>query len=269
MIYQLDKSIQQHFSQNKTFDEIMALTGTTVRDKDGRHTFEFTLGDKAYFIKIFHGIGWKEIFKELSKGRLPILNAANEWRTINRLHQLGINTMTTMACGVRSFNPAGQESFLITKKIENTTTLKDLCAVWPQQRPSFRFKCYLLSEVANMVKRLHQSGINHRDLYICHFRIKLDDIETQKPPLYLMDLHRAQRRNAVPMRWLVKDLGALYFSAADIGLTKTDWLRFIKTYTGKPLRQVFKEQDNLWHQVRLRAEKFYRRDWKRPMPQHF
>ncbi|MST95429.1 MAG: hypothetical protein EXS33_09230 [Pedosphaera sp.] len=40
--------------------------------------------------------------------------------------------------------------------------------------------------------------------------------------LFVIDLHRAQLRDRVPARWLVKDLGGLLFSALDCGLTRRD-----------------------------------------------
>ena len=80
-----------------------------------------------------------------------------------------------------------------------------------------------------------------------------------------MDLHRAQLRPAIPRRWRVKDIGALYFSAADIGLTRRDLLRFMRLYTGKPLRRTLTEDAAFWRAVTSRAGKFYRREWKREM----
>jgi hypothetical protein len=59
------------------------------------------------------------------------------------------------------------------------------------------------------------------------------------------------------------------FSAADIGLTRTDYLRFIKYYSGKSLRQELTENQNLWERTYSRAKRFYQREWKRSMPSIF
>ncbi|HEX6267077.1 MAG TPA: hypothetical protein VFZ81_09300, partial [Burkholderiales bacterium] len=72
-------------------------------------------------------------------------------------------------------------------------------------------------------------------------------------------------RDSIPRRWRIKDIGALYFSAADIGLTRRDLLRFVRLYTGKPLRQSLQEDAAFWRAVTRRAEKFYWREWKRAM----
>ena len=108
-----------------------------------------------------------------------------------------------------------------------------------------------------MSAQLHRNGINHRDLYICHFLLKqaefdaLTDVNDLQ--LYLIDLHRVQIRKRVPRRWLVKDLAALYFSSMDLGLTQRDFFRFIRDYTGGNLRAALNENRSLWQVVERKA----------------
>jgi heptose I phosphotransferase len=86
----------------------------------------------------------------------------------------------------------------------------------------------LLERLARISKKMHNSGMNHRDYYLCHFLMPKDDsIALCDKPLYLIDLHRAQLRASVPKRWQVKDIGGLYYSALNIGLTRNDALRFV------------------------------------------
>ena len=49
--------------------------------------------------------------------------------------------------------------------------------------------------------------------------------------------------------WRVKDLGALFFSALDCGLTRRDLLRFIQLYSGKPWRDCLSAESDLWRRV--------------------
>lgn len=254
------------------FETVAALEGDTVRHKEGRRTFKTRIGDRNYFVKHHQGIGWKEVTKELTQFRLPITSAHNEYRAIKAIQQLGISTTNPVAIGVRGINPAHTESFLITDAIENSITLQDLTSTWPQQKPALDFKRALIREVAHIARAMHGDGINHRDFYLCHFRIDQEITQTQDSKdvkLHLMDLHRAQIRAKVPRRWLVKDLGALLFSAADIGLTRTDILRFITQYTGRRASQELRENHTFWNEVYRRASKFYQRDWNRKMPPLF
>lgn len=242
--------------------------GTIYRDKEGRRTLRFEYQARAYFLKLHQGVGWKEIVKNLAQGRLPVLGAENEYRAIRALEHLQIDTLSIAAYGRRGCNPATQLSFLLTDELQNVESLEDFCARWPQQPPAFALKKKLVERVATITRMLHENGINHRDFYLCHLMLQIDSgpitgpsIDTRR--LHVMDLHRAQIRAHVPSRWLIKDLGALYYSALDIGLTQRDVLRFLRAYRQRQLRETFTQETSFWHAVKLRAAKIYQRDFQR------
>src|SRR5690606_10074108 len=169
-------------------------------------------------------------------------------------------------------NPASRESFLVTDALEDPITLEELTASWSTQKPTREFKRALIKAAARIARVLRGNGINHRDFYLCHFRIDAETARKQdcgNLKLYLMDLHRAQMRRQVPKRWLIKDLGALLFSAANIGLNRSDILYFLAHYSQRSPSKELRENSALWKAVYRRAERFYRRDWKRPMPEVF
>ena len=143
----------------------------------------------------------------------------------------------------------------------NTISLEDFCAPWPQNPPSFRLKRNLLEKVADISRLLHSNGVNHRDYYICHFLLKIPDgidkVDPDNFHIHLIDLHRSQIRQHTPKRWIRKDIAAIYFSALDIGLTRHDVFRFIKVYTGLPLRQALVEYDWLWQGLQEKSQKLY------------
>jgi heptose I phosphotransferase len=115
---------------------------------------------------------------------------------------------------------------------------------------------------------MHKAGINHRDFYLCHFLLnvssaedqEVDSEENKEPVIYLIDLHRAQIRENVPRRWVVKDLGGLLFSAFEKNLTTRDLLRFVSTYSNRPLREVIVEDAEFWGEVVERAIKLWFQD---------
>jgi len=242
-----------------SFDDLMALDGEMYRQVARRKTFKFTLKGKDYFAKIHKGVGWSEIAKNLLQGRLPILGAVNEYEAINALKELGIKTMTLAAYGQRGVNPAELESFVITESLEPALSLEDLSVGWATNRPDLKLKRALIKRVAAITRQLHDNGINHRDLYICHFLLKESDFESiqevEKLPLYLIDLHRMQMRKEIPERWRVKDLAALYFSSMDIGFTQRDFYRFIEVYSGKSLSEEFEFNGNRWAKVLAKGKK--------------
>jgi len=244
-----------------TFDYLMQLDGEMFRDIDNRRTLRFTLKGNRYFLKAHYGVGWKEIFKNLLTLRLPVLGARNEWRAIQTLTQLGVDTMTLVAWGERGLNPARKQSFVVTEALENTESLEDLCADWetnpPVTKSQLRLKRALIYRVATIARRMHASGINHRDFYLCHFLLDVSGDPSAALRLSLIDLHRVQIRKRTPLRWVVKDIGGLYFSAMRIGLTRRDLYRFMKVYRDATLRSTLREDGKFWSRCRLRASSLY------------
>jgi heptose I phosphotransferase len=239
-------------TQTQAFNRIMSLPGQVFRDVKGRTTLRFEAGGRAYFLKRHTGVGWKEIFKNLFSLRWPVLGAGNEHAAIRRLDDLGVATLRVTGFGQRGWNPARLESFLLTEELSGMLSLEDLCRDWPRQPPEPAFKRALIERVARIARVLHENGVNHRDFYICHFLYDPDS-SPREPRLHLIDLHRAQLRRRTPKRWRVKDLGALYFSAMDIGLTRRDLLRFLKTYRDRPLRETLDQEAGIWEKVARRA----------------
>lgn len=234
----------------------MNLQGDVFRDVAGRRTLRFNLGKASFFIKIHQGVGWLEIFKNLTQVKLPVLGASNEYRAIRKLEQLGVKTMTIAGFGERGLNPAKKQSFIITEELQNTISLEDFCVNWAKQKPDYILKMGLIKKVAKIARCLHQNGVNHRDFYLCHFLLQQEDLVAGHVNLYLIDLHRAQIRRKTPRRWLLKDLAGLYFSAMDIGLSKKDIFRFLKHYKGVSLAVILNDK-YFWSAVTRKAKKLY------------
>jgi len=264
MAFEISEKFKENWVGTPNFEELMRLDGEMYRQVARRKTFKFRCGNQDYFAKIHNGTGWKEVFKNLVQGRLPILGAKNEYKAIDRLRQLGIKTMTLAAYGQRGWNVAELESFVITESLEPASSLEDLSMSWAKDKPDLKFKRALIKSVAEIARRLHDNGINHRDLYICHFLLKESDLESiikgEKPTLYLIDLHRVQIREKVPERWRVKDLAALYFSSLDIGFTQRDFYRFIKAYSGNSLRAEFNSAKVRWAATFNKGQKLYMKE---------
>ena len=245
------------------FDYIMQLDGEMFRDIDNRRTLRFSLNGRRYFLKAHYGVGWQEIIKNLLLLRLPVLGARNEWRAIRRLQGLGVETMTLVGHGERGINPARRESFVITEALEETVSLEDFCAAWgetpPVTKAELRLKRALIDKIAEVSRLLHENGMNHRDYYLCHFLLDRSPAALQTPALRLslIDLHRVQIRRRTPLRWMIKDIGGLYFSAMRIGLTRRDIYRFMTGYRKKSLRLTLQEDGKFWSSCRLRAYSLY------------
>ena len=242
------------------FTLVDQLRGEVFRKIDDRRTIKVRIGTAAYFAKIHQGVGWVEILKNLMQGRLPVLGARNEWLALCALRNAGVRSMTPVLFCERGLNPATRQSAILTESLESKVTLEDF------ETTESDLKRKLIAEVATMARKMHQAGINHRDFYLCHFLLDLplvedrDDAPGAPPVLHLIDLHRAQIRQNVPRRWIVKDLGSLLFSAFEKNLTKRDLLRFVRVYSGSPLREVLVTDPEFWDDVIARAIKLWRQD---------
>lgn len=256
----LTPDIAQHFNENASlFNEMMQLQGETLRQMDGRTTQRIKIGDQTYFIKQHRGVGFKEILKNWLQLKLPIVNARNEWLALTKLMEHNILAPRVLGYGLRGFNPATQQSFVLLEAIEPSISLETVTAAWKDNKPSFAYKQALINAVADITAKMHNAGINHRDLYICHFLLtQQTSSKNEGIPLYLIDLHRAQIRDTVPMRWRIKDLAGLYFSSLHIGLTKHDRLRFMKRYSKQSLRNTLEKDAIMWNKTYLRGEKLNR-----------
>jgi heptose I phosphotransferase len=243
-----------------------AAPGDIYRDKEGRKTLRFDYLGRSRFLKLHRGVGWGEIAKNLLQGRWPVLAATNEYRAVEVLHEIGVDTLSVAAYARLGSNPATVASMIVTDDLVGTISLEDYCAEWVSTPPAPGIRMRLVNKLADSARRMHEAGINHRDFYLCHFH--LDETSLGQPGLrcYLIDLHRAQLRRRTPRRWRVKDLAGLYFSAMDCGLSRRDLWRFMHHYSAGGLRQALLQEARLWRQVSRRAGRLYRREHGRPPP---
>lgn len=255
----LADEIRPYFSEETPlFDQIMDLRGECFRKQKGRITQRILLGEHYYFIKQFFGVGWKEIIKDLSQFRMPVLGAKNEYVAINKLQSLGLAVPTVVGYGQRGFNPARIHSFIIMREIYPFTSLEMLMNAWQQTPPSFKLKQHMIDRVAGIARILHKNGINHRDFYLCHFVL---DSQLHNTQLYLIDFHRAQIRRKTPDRWMIKDLAGLYFSSKAMRLTQRDHYRFLIHYRRNDLRSILSIERNFWQKVKMRGEQLYHKHY--------
>tara|TARA_B110000858_G_scaffold196515_1_gene255505 strand:+ start:9778 stop:10578 length:801 start_codon:yes stop_codon:yes gene_type:complete len=255
-MHYLSEDFAKDLPKGDSFENLQVMEGEVYRDVQGRKTLQFALGGKSYFIKNHFGVGWREIFKNIVQLRMPILGAENEWRAISKLKSLGLSTMTSVAYGSKGWNPARRRSLIVTEDLADTISLEDYCRSWRQHSPNFALKQKLLMKLASISRTLHQGGVCHRDYYLCHFLMPkgcLDVGTDQAFELFIIDLHRALIKNPLGLRWIIKDLSGLFYSAMNIGLTQRDYLRFIRIYDDMSLRDALAHNGKFWSSVNTRA----------------
>lgn len=222
----------------------------TLRAVANRRTLRVQITGRSYIAKLQQGVGWLEILKNWLLLRVPVTDATNEFRAAQRLACAQVPSIAVAGFGTRGLNPATRQSFCLCDDIPHTCTLEDTARRWPRAPPPTSQRWRTIGAVAQIARAMHAAGVNHRDFYLCHFLCGTDDA------LWLIDLHRAQVREHVPHRWLVKDLGSLWFSAMDAGLVKRDLLRFMRIYHGGALPRRASDW-RMWRDVEKRARRLY------------
>lgn len=257
----LAEPFASQWSEKDPFQAAFSLTGDTYRDMGDRCTTRFVFEGRAYFVKTHSGVGIGEILKNFLYLRIPVLGAENEYRAIGRLNELGVETMTAAAFGRTGWIPSRECSFLITEALEPTEPLDEYCNPEVLAVMGVSERRSLVRRLARISRTLHDSGVNHRDFYLCHFLLdtseKYADVPVSQRPIYLIDLHRMQIRHRTPRRWRHKDLSALYYSAKRIGFDQRDVLCFIREYKQQSLREAIDFGKSFWASVVKEADKLY------------
>lgn len=243
------------------FLKAQALEGQVFRAIKNRRTIRFEVDGTGYFMKYHGPTAWGEILKNLFQFKLPVLGASNEYNAIRLLESLHIDTMKICAYAVKGKIPAGLYSFLITEELKNRIPLEDFCRDWKNNPPDPALKNALIRNLADVCSLMHNSGLNHRDCYLCHFLLNEDLFKQGTISLTVLDLHRAQIRKEIPRRMRIKDLAGIFFSSMDLGLTKRDALRFIAEYEKRR-----KLSPALWRSVLAAAVRLYRKEYGKDCP---
>lgn len=268
-----NKLYKEVLIQNRldTFKSIMQYNDVEIVKQviKERNTVKLVLdeghGKSTFFLKRHTSPSVKEYLKLLTRFSWP-KSAFNEWLAIIRFHQIGIPTMIPVAAGVKR-NRLGlvRESFVLTQEIRDAYRLDHYLAKWlrrPLSKEEIQKKRRLIRQLAQLTRKMHTMGLNHRDYYLCHIFIRNTE-EDGDFELFVIDLHRVDIRKKVGNRWIVKDLAALYFSSLELPIHTTDRIRFFKLYLQKDrlsekdrrlLRQILKKTER----IARHTEKMYR-----------
>lgn len=121
----------------------------------------------------------------------------------------------------------------------------------------------ILTPTAELAGLLHDKGLHHRDLYLCHFFVKIDG---EKVDVRLIDSARVRPLPAflTRSRWIVKDLSQFWYSTLSLPVTdeqRNQWLNHYAARTRAAaavdrLRKKIERKSN-WisrHDKRLRKD---------------
>ncbi len=216
-----------------TFDALMQYSGgevakhLIVERPTTRIELQDSNGTVVCFLKRHAPAKLKEYLKPLIRLRWPHIGARPEWDAIRHFHEVGIPTMTPVACGQK-----GRESLLVTLAIEGCEKLSDWMkrTAPPKTLDELREVRRVIREIAEVTRKMHQAEMHHQDLYAGHILLPHD----AKRGIHILDLGRVRRCHRLGTIWIVKDLAQLHYSTP--WFTAADRLQFLQTYLGRPLR---------------------------------
>ena len=113
----------------------------------------------------------------------------------------------------------------------------------------------LLEPTADLAAKLHNAGLHHRDLYLCHFMAASDGT---RPDVKLIDPARVRPiPRLLASRWIVKDLAQFWYSTLRPRVTDEQRLAWLHRYSSQ--RQIT-HVDELQRRVERKARSIARHD---------
>ncbi len=206
------------------------LKKSNLADYRSRLQFETATPAKTFFLKRFSKPPVLVQLKNWLAGRGRKSCASFDFDVANELSSEGINTARPVCFGEQFGFLLEKRSFCITEKIADAESLERKlpdCFQGQKNAEKLRQKRNFINQLAKFVKKIHETGYRHRDLYFSHI------FYNDSGEFYLIDLARAFRPLLLRKRFRIKDLAQLHYSAPGKYFSRTDRLRFFLSLTGK------------------------------------
>ncbi|MDB5320102.1 MAG: waaP [Phycisphaerales bacterium] len=119
----------------------------------------------------------------------------------------------------------------------------------------------LLEPTADLAARLHDRGLHHRDLYLCHFFVNESPEADTPPDIKLIDAARVARLPGLftRQRWIVKDLAQFWYSTLALPITNDQRTRWLARYAEA---RKLKSADRLRRSIERKSASIARHDLK-------
>ena len=200
--------------------------------------------------------------------RPPILGQIRNWlshhcrgsfaqlerQTADRLAAAGTSTPRVVACGERWGAVFEQRSFLMTEEVKDSRSLESRLPSCFDGPPVPQKRCDFIGRLALFIKRFHETGYRHRDLYLSHIFC------SDSGEFCVIDLARASRPIR-QRRFQVKDIAQLHYSTPARLVTPADRLRFYLAYVDR--RRLLPQDKALIRRVVRKALRMARHNRKR------
>lgn len=224
--------------------------GKELRRYPEKSIVRFTHAGQTYFLKRYHYSRLSIFLRAALKWNFPVFSGLVEWQRLKQLGELDFRVPEAVAAGVGGTLLYGL-SFILLKELPGQSF-----EVLLQNKESFslRRQRRLARALGQWVRRFHDHGFCHKDLYLCHLFC------TDEDALGMLDCERIEFwPGAVPERWIVKDLAALLYSSKDL-VASSVRRSFICGYW--PDKESFRGAHSLRRGILRKAERLARKGRK-------
>jgi len=189
--------------------------------------------------------------------RRRISCASCEVEPIRELPAAGVCTPKVIAYGRQWGALFEKRSFIITEKIPDAEALERRlpdCFNAPPTTENLKSIRDFVARLASFVRKFHNTGYCHRDLYFSHIFYRTDGT------LCLIDLARAFKPVLMHRRFLIKDIAQIHYSAPAAYFSRSDRLRFYLAYTAR--NRLTRRDKAFIREVLTKADRMAKHDRK-------
>ena len=239
------------FNVIRDFNDGQSLTKKNLDKSRQRIKFRLTTGGTVVYLKKYTDTPYIKQIKNWIEHKAVKATAQFDIRWCKTLGDAGINTADVVAWGCEKNFLFDRMSFVIVKEIENADSLEKKLPYFP----STKYKKEFIGRLADFAKKFHDTGLRHRDFYLCHIFYS-----ESTGTFTLIDLQRIFKPVLFSKRFQIKDIAQLYYSAPKEHFSKTDRLRFYLRY--KNIIRLSSADKKFIKAVNDRAKKMCRHDTK-------
>jgi tRNA A-37 threonylcarbamoyl transferase component Bud32 len=191
-------------------ENLESAGATEIKRSLSRAVYRLDLENETVFVK--HHVA-RSLVERLKYLVLPS-RAAAEWSAARALAERGLPVARALAVGERRMAGVFCEAVLVTEAVEDATALEEALGPAPG----------LLEEAAELIRRMHQAEVDHRDLHGGNLLVS-------GAGLVFIDLHRLRLAGPVSRRRRIDSLGRFL---ASLGSRVTPERRadFVRAYLG-------------------------------------
>ena len=233
------------------------LTKANLASYRGRVQFEAGSPPKTMFLKRYDSPPILIQLKNLLAHRKWISCGFSDMEPAIKLSAASINVPKIVAYGEEKEGVFEKRSFCVSEKIPYAESIERKLPDYflgATTDDNMKLRRAFITRLASFIRRFHQTGFRHRDLYFAHV------FYSDSGQFYLIDLARAFKPNLFAERFRVKDIAQLYYSAPGRYFSKMDRLRFYRGYIGSD-KLTWKDK-RFVSKVKNKAKRIARHDIK-------